>query len=374
MSPPPHLVAEALASMAGRMGRHPRSSSSTSSASSGAGSATCSQYTVTLQREDRDNLGLQINLLWRSGMLRISEVKEVGLAKRWNNEHSAEEEIRRGDWLISVNGISEPPAAMFSQMQRPGQLEMVLSRTKPAGVASEGDALRPPPPREPQRIPVTISTAPDKKLGLDISVTSKSITVLDLKEGAIMEWNRSHAGQEVQVGDRIVFVDAAKPGEFLASLSKPGEKHIVFWRGPPHENPGVLPRASFERLATASVDTCMSGPSDVCGICLEEWNEEEEAIELQCGHHFHSSCGGKWLQNRSALCPLCQWAADCPTHSRQSWRASSCSTGPPDFEDDENFDVEYDDPTPIQTVRSSATNVKLPSVSAPRSMILCGVA
>lgn len=40
-----------------------------------------------------------------------------------------------------------------------------------------------------------------------------------------------------------------------------------------------------------------------CTICLSEFEEEDEAVQLPCNHVFHTECVGRWLQ-RSRHCPM----------------------------------------------------------------------
>jgi len=42
-----------------------------------------------------------------------------------------------------------------------------------------------------------------------------------------------------------------------------------------------------------------------CALCLEEYTQGEEVVQLDCGHQFHEQCLGPWLR-KSALCPMCR--------------------------------------------------------------------
>lgn len=33
-----------------------------------------------------------------------------------------------------------------------------------------------------------------------------------------------------------------------------------------------------------------------CGICLEEFHQEEEVVQLPCSHYFHYDCADQWLE------------------------------------------------------------------------------
>lgn len=49
----------------------------------------------------------------------------------------------------------------------------------------------------------------------------------------------------------------------------------------------------------------------LCAICLSHWQENEEALQLPCGHHYHASCVKKWLGAHNS-CPLCRAAVSTP--------------------------------------------------------------
>ena len=43
---------------------------------------------------------------------------------------------------------------------------------------------------------------------------------------------------------------------------------------------------------------------DTCYLCFK--NEDEEIMDLPCGHQFHKCCFNEWCKYRSSIiCPLC---------------------------------------------------------------------
>jgi len=47
---------------------------------------------------------------------------------------------------------------------------------------------------------------------------------------------------------------------------------------------------------------------ELCSICREEYNDNEELGILDCGHVHHSDCIRKWLLLKN-ICPICKKTA-----------------------------------------------------------------
>ena len=43
-----------------------------------------------------------------------------------------------------------------------------------------------------------------------------------------------------------------------------------------------------------------------CGICLEEWADEDRCRVLECRHVYHAGCVDEWLVESSNTCPMCR--------------------------------------------------------------------
>ncbi|KAI8323916.1 hypothetical protein GQ54DRAFT_296483 [Martensiomyces pterosporus] len=48
---------------------------------------------------------------------------------------------------------------------------------------------------------------------------------------------------------------------------------------------------------------------DECGICMDEYEEGEEAVELPCKHIYHEECVDHWLKV-NGTCPICRARVD----------------------------------------------------------------
>ncbi len=50
---------------------------------------------------------------------------------------------------------------------------------------------------------------------------------------------------------------------------------------------------------------CVEG--DICVICLEEYDKEDNILMLDCSHYYHSDCLMDWfIKNTLYSCPLCR--------------------------------------------------------------------
>lgn len=44
---------------------------------------------------------------------------------------------------------------------------------------------------------------------------------------------------------------------------------------------------------------------DICPICLESYQLNEDISELKCQHIFHSNCINSWINMEKFNCPTC---------------------------------------------------------------------
>jgi len=54
---------------------------------------------------------------------------------------------------------------------------------------------------------------------------------------------------------------------------------------------------------------------DKCSICLDDMKINQEVIELQCNHIYHSNCINEYLTNYNYKCPCCKEEIGRPVHN-----------------------------------------------------------
>lgn len=67
----------------------------------------------------------------------------------------------------------------------------------------------------------------------------------------------------------------------------------------------ILPAIYLDKLNTISY-LAKEGVNTDCVICLDEFREGEDLLELPCKHLFHKGCVSKWLVERKKICPICK--------------------------------------------------------------------
>ena len=48
-----------------------------------------------------------------------------------------------------------------------------------------------------------------------------------------------------------------------------------------------------------------SHQGQICAICNAEYSQGRRIVQLECQHHFHSSCIEEWLTGYASTCPTC---------------------------------------------------------------------
>lgn len=72
----------------------------------------------------------------------------------------------------------------------------------------------------------------------------------------------------------------------------------------PKQKKGV-PKPFFAEIPTFKYSPDRKLKNESCSICLSDFVEKDDILELRCLHNFHTKCAKKWLSQRRQ-CPLCQ--------------------------------------------------------------------
>lgn len=59
-----------------------------------------------------------------------------------------------------------------------------------------------------------------------------------------------------------------------------------------------------DQAACLNLDT--EGSLDMCAICIDKLEDNDQVRLLGCGHIFHAECIDPWLLTRQACCPMCK--------------------------------------------------------------------
>lgn len=63
--------------------------------------------------------------------------------------------------------------------------------------------------------------------------------------------------------------------------------------------------SQLKRVKFKDISSC-NQEQNKCTICLDEFNDDDDIIELKCGHHFHEECIVHWFKTCSNKCPICR--------------------------------------------------------------------
>merc|ERR1712098_534074 len=69
-----------------------------------------------------------------------------------------------------------------------------------------------------------------------------------------------------------------------------------------------------ENLIVVAHDSIrQSDGSDLCSVCLGEFDEHQMVLATPCGHHFHRHCIVRWIRQK-ATCPNCRQSLEIATN------------------------------------------------------------
>mmetsp|Transcript_63238 Transcript_63238/g.133437 ORF Transcript_63238/g.133437 Transcript_63238/m.133437 type:complete len:216 (-) Transcript_63238:275-922(-) len=162
-----------------------------------------------------DSVGLAVDF-YDGEKLHISDVG-LGLADDYNKACDPKQQVRVGDYVICVNGISGHAGEMLKSMKSEKEVELVIRRPLEWTVKLERDA----------------ANGLGMKLGW--SIQSRSCVIIALSEGPVTAWNAHHPHEAIRLNDRIIRVND-QPGrctELLAHMQRSSTCELTLSRPAP---------------------------------------------------------------------------------------------------------------------------------------------
>mmetsp|Transcript_37569 Transcript_37569/g.99166 ORF Transcript_37569/g.99166 Transcript_37569/m.99166 type:complete len:369 (-) Transcript_37569:13-1119(-) len=96
---------------------------------------TASSFFVELQRQGACPIGIETRALLSqvTGALKVESVRSTGLIADWNKSMQLQggHQVRAGDFIIEVNGISGSSQLLYNAFSQPGPLTLLVMRTRP---------------------------------------------------------------------------------------------------------------------------------------------------------------------------------------------------------------------------------------------------
>eukprot|EP00929_Paragymnodinium_shiwhaense_P041985 TRINITY_DN21805_c0_g1_i2.p1 TRINITY_DN21805_c0_g1~~TRINITY_DN21805_c0_g1_i2.p1 ORF type:complete len:291 (+),score=42.04 TRINITY_DN21805_c0_g1_i2:150-1022(+) len=158
-------------------------------------------YQMTISRGQMP-VGMTVQQLETS--LQVVAIKAEGPASAWNQENASAptRQLRVGDQILSINGVSGDPTAMSDLLQTEARLALDIKSRPYDPQVPAGD------------LSVTLlRTTPQQTIGLSIRAEEDShlVTVYQVKpDGLVPDWNRRYINSPtmlVQDGDVIISVN-----------------------------------------------------------------------------------------------------------------------------------------------------------------------
>jgi len=118
--------------------------------------------------------------------------------------------------------------------------------------------------------------------------------------GSLRDGHRGSVRMILQVSEDEMIRQAIMASTF--GLGSPRQE------GPTREELELRAAEVLSRLPRINWGPAQPGQEDrdeECCLCLDEYKDEEEVLELHCRHVFHEACLGPWLV-KSLTCPMCK--------------------------------------------------------------------
>jgi hypothetical protein len=88
-----------------------------------------------------------------------------------------------------------------------------------------------------------------------------------------------------------------------------GREHLQRFTTRIYIAPSIVENTTASDLlhfGVASPARCAPSSVDVCGVCINGYEDGDELRMLPCSHYFHRDCIDHWLLNSAATCPSCK--------------------------------------------------------------------
>lgn len=154
------------------------------------------EFAVRVTKSVGQGLGMDIDILDKNNC-QIIGMKEEGLVSAYNLTTEPETQVRAGDFIVSVNGVTGDPQTLVKEMQKTGEMNIAV--------------------RRPFEFPVVVERQDNSlKFSLNYAPNSVALIITAIQDGPITAWNKLHPDRDVKVGDRIVAVNGTK--DFAAKM------------------------------------------------------------------------------------------------------------------------------------------------------------
>jgi hypothetical protein len=144
------------------------------------------EFDIELKKSPGDTLGMELDPL-------DNEVMEVcsllpGMVQSHNDRCAFSDQVRTGDFLVSINGNMGSTSAMIGRFNSDTTLLLKMRRLKPWSVSlkQSAGAIRP---------------------SVNLQPNGKSLLVVRTTHQVIKEWNASRPDADIRVNDRILAVN-----------------------------------------------------------------------------------------------------------------------------------------------------------------------
>lgn len=138
-----------------------------------------------------------------------------GPFQTFNQSSEPNKQLRAGDFILKVNGVTGKGSKLLDQMKQDSHLDLLV--------------------RRPQEITAALERSDHgKKLGIEVTnhPIGKSLLITKISAGLVREWNEKNGSQELKAGDRVVAVGGQRGSaqELKKCLEAPKICHITVAR------------------------------------------------------------------------------------------------------------------------------------------------